>query len=108
MEALETLRDDLQGQLVDSQAELQRERAERAKEREQLLADSREKLQRAYAQFNEIVYDSRKTLEYIGSVEEKLKTGQKLDQPNPVFVNRFVIDHELGRRHAQHRDFRTR
>lgn len=70
----------LVSELNDSKAELERERADRLKEREQLMAEKREELQRAYAQFNEIVYDSRKTLEYIGIVEDKLKAGKALSE----------------------------
>ncbi|MCB1077418.1 MAG: hypothetical protein KDM64_06275 [Verrucomicrobiae bacterium] len=77
---LERERDGLTGQLNDSKQELERERADRLKEREQLMAERRDELQRVYGQFNEIVYDSRKTLEYIGTVEEKLKAGKALSE----------------------------
>ena len=67
-------------QLNDSRSELQKERAERLQEREQLRAEKNQELQAAYARFNEMVYDSRKTIEYIGTVEDKLKAGKALDQ----------------------------
>ena len=67
-------------QLNDSREELQKERADRLKEREQLRAEKNRELQAAYARFNEMVYDSRKTIEYIGTVEDKLKAGKALDQ----------------------------
>lgn len=67
-------------QLNDSRTELQKERAARLKEREQLRAEKNQELQAAYARFNEMVYDSRKTIEYIGTVEDKLKAGKALDE----------------------------
>lgn len=87
---LERERDGLTGQLNDSKSELSRERADRLKEREQLLAEKREELQRAYAQFNEIVYDSRKTLEYIGTVEDKLKAGKALSEKEAADLRSVV------------------
>lgn len=70
----------LQSQINDKNAELQRERADRIKEREKLLAEKNEEIQEAYARFNEMVYDSRKTMEYIGSVQDKLRAGKRLDE----------------------------
>lgn len=77
-------------QLNESKAELEKERADRLKEREQLLAEKREELQRAFAQFNEIVYDSRKTLEYIGTVEDRLKTGKALSEKEAADLRTVV------------------
>ncbi len=70
----------LESQLADKNAELQQERADRIKERQQLLAEKNEEIQQAYARFNEMVYDSRKTMEYIGSVQDKLRAGKRLDE----------------------------
>ncbi|MCB1065339.1 MAG: hypothetical protein KDN20_20790, partial [Verrucomicrobiae bacterium] len=77
---LEREKASLIGQVNDGKAELQQERADRLKEREQLIAEKNEELQSAYARFNEMVYDSRKTIEYIGSVEDKLRAGKALNQ----------------------------
>ncbi|MBL9152191.1 MAG: hypothetical protein JNK37_06895 [Verrucomicrobiales bacterium] len=95
---LERERDGLTAQLNDSRAELNRERADRLKEREQLLAEKRDELQRAYAQFNEIVYDSRKTLEYIGTVEDKLKTGKALSEKDAADLRSVVTGMEFLQR----------
>ncbi len=77
---LEREKSSLVSQINDAKAELQQERADRLKEREQLLAEKNEEIQTAYARFNEMVYDSRKTMEYIGSVQDKLRAGKKLDE----------------------------
>ncbi|MCB1237339.1 MAG: hypothetical protein KDM91_19905 [Verrucomicrobiae bacterium] len=99
---LEKTKSDLEAELADKQSELDRERSERAKERERLLAEGAEKLQRAYAQFNEIVYDSRKTIEYIGSVEDKLKAGKALDEQESeklkTVVNGLTMLHQQYRK----------
>ena len=79
VEDLETAKADLAGQLSDKQTEFERQRSEWEEERKQMEIELREKVQRTYAQMNEIVYDSRKTLEYIGSVEDRLKAGKALD-----------------------------
>ncbi len=42
-----------------------------------------EQLQRTYAQMNEIIYDSRSTLEYIGDIETRLRSGQKSTATRP-------------------------
>lgn len=79
VEDLETARADLAGQLADKQTEFERQRADWEQERAQMEKESEERVERFYAQMNDIVYDSRKTLEYIGSVEDRLKAGQALD-----------------------------
>ncbi len=76
---LETAKSDLSSQLADKQTELDRVKDEWKTQVASLELEHREHIQRTYAQMDEIVYDSRKTLEYIGSVEDKLKTGKALD-----------------------------
>ena len=44
-----------------------------------LESQHKNQLQRTYGQMNEIVYDTRKTLEYIGDIETRLRKGQNLD-----------------------------
>ncbi|NNE90091.1 MAG: hypothetical protein HKN23_00440 [Verrucomicrobiales bacterium] len=77
---LETARSDLSTQLAEKQAELERIRTESATRIAELEKEHRETVQKTYAQMDEIVYDSRKTLEYIGTIEDKLKTGKALDE----------------------------
>ena len=49
-----------------------------------------EQLQRTYAQMNEIVYDSRKTLSYIGDIETRLRSGQAIDQQEAAKLSSVI------------------
>ena len=77
---LETAKSELSSQLSDKQAELERIRDEWKTQVASLETKHREQIQQTYAQMDEIVYDSRKTLEYVGTIEDKLKTGKALDE----------------------------
>jgi len=65
--------------LADKQAEIDRMREEWASQVETLESQHQEQLQRTYGQMNEIIYDSRKTLAYIGDIETRLRAGQNID-----------------------------
>jgi len=71
---------DLTSELSDKVSELDRTKKEWSEQVAQLQQENRERVQRTYAQMDEIVYDSRKTLEYIGTIEDKLKAGKALDE----------------------------
>ncbi len=77
---LENQKSELSSLLADKQAESERLRQEWSAQVETLKQEHAEQLQRTYAQMNEIVYDSRSTLAYIGDVETRLRSGQKLDR----------------------------
>jgi len=77
---LETDNAALSSLLADKQAETERLREEWTAQVETLREQHQEQLQRTYAQMNEIVYDSRKTLAYIGDVETRLRQGEALDR----------------------------
>ena len=66
--------------LADKQAESERIQQEWTTQVETLKKEHAEQLQRTYAQMNDILYDSRSTLEYIGDIETRLKSGQKIDR----------------------------
>jgi uncharacterized protein YukE len=66
--------------LADKQAESERLQQEWTTQLETLKKEHAEQLQRTYAQMNDILYDSRSTLEYIGDIETRLKSGQKIDR----------------------------
>ncbi|MEM7601439.1 MAG: hypothetical protein AAF357_08490 [Verrucomicrobiota bacterium] len=95
---LENKNAELSSLLADKQAEMERLRDEWATQVETLSDQHTEQLQRTYAQMNEIVYDSRKTLSYIGDIETRLRDGQNLDTKEAAelqsVVNGLVFLHE--------------
>lgn len=77
---LEKTNAELSSLLADKQAESERLAQEWATQMETLKKEHAEQLQRTYAQMNEIVYDSRATLAYIGDIETRFRAGQKIDR----------------------------
>ncbi len=77
---LENKNAELSSLLADKQAETERITQEWTAQVETLKKEHAEQLQRTYAQMNEIVYDSRSTLAYIGDIETRLRAGQKIDR----------------------------
>jgi uncharacterized protein YukE len=71
---------ELSSLLADKQAESERLQQEWTTQVETLKKEHADQLQRTYAQMNDILYDSRSTLEYIGDIETRLKSGQKIDR----------------------------
>ncbi len=74
----ETKNAELSSLLAEKQGEIDRITAEWNQQVETLAKQHAEQLQRTYAQMNEIVYDSRSTLAYIGDIEQRLKSGQQI------------------------------
>lgn len=95
---LESKNAELSSLLADKQAEVDRIREEWATQVETLKSQHTEQLQRTYAQMNEIVYDSQKTLSYIGDIETRLRDGQNLDSAEATelksVINGLVFLHE--------------
>jgi len=95
---LETSNAELSSLLADKQAENERLREEWTAQVETLRDQHKEQLQRTYAQMNEIVYDSRKTLVYIGEVENRLRDGEAIDREEAArlqsVVNGLAFLHE--------------
>lgn len=77
---LEKKNAELSSLLADKQAEAERLSREWAAQVETMKKEHAEQLQRTYAQMNEILYDSRATLEYIGDIETRLRSGQRIDR----------------------------
>ncbi|HRQ89169.1 MAG TPA: hypothetical protein PLA50_10240 [Bacteroidia bacterium] len=77
---LESKNAELSSLLADKQAETERITQEWTQQVETLKKEHSEQLQRTYAQMNDIVYDSRSTLAYIGDIENRLRSGQKIDR----------------------------
>lgn len=69
---------ELSSLLADKQGEIDRITAEWSQQVETMEKAHAEQLQRTYTQMNEIVYDSRATLAYIGNIEKRLKSGQQI------------------------------
>ncbi len=90
-----------ESQLIDKQAEVERLKTEWTQQVDQLKKDHQDKVERIYAQMNEIVYDSKKTLEYIGSVEDKLKSGQALDKEEAKKLE--AVTNGLAMLHSQYK-----
>ncbi len=95
---LENKNTELSSLLADKQAETDRMREDWSSQVGNLKERQREQLERTYAQMNEIVYDSKTTLSYIGDIESRLRDGQKLDQVEAArlksVVNGLVFLHE--------------
>jgi uncharacterized protein YukE len=77
---LEKKNAELSSLLADKQAETERLTQEWTTQVDTMKKEHSEQLQRTYAQMNEILYDSRSTLEYIGDIETRLRSGQKIDR----------------------------
>lgn len=77
---LENKNAELSSLLADKQSEMDRMREEWSTQVATMEKQHEEQLQRTYGQMNEIVYDSKKTLEYIGDIETRLRDGQTIDK----------------------------
>ncbi|MEM9281305.1 MAG: hypothetical protein AAGA96_05720 [Verrucomicrobiota bacterium] len=99
---LENKNAELSSLLADKQAETERIREEWATQVDRLKQQHNETLQRTYAQMNDIVYDSRKTLTYINDIENRLRAGQKLNEEETAqlssVVNGLIVLHEQYKR----------
>lgn len=87
---LENKSAELSSQLADKQAEKERIVQEWTAQVEQLKKDHADQLQRTYAQMNEIIYDSRSTLEYIGQIEGRLRSGEKIDRTDAAKLTAVI------------------
>ncbi len=75
---LETENADLSSRLADMQSTNERIKKEWTTQVATLKEQHKEQLQRTYGQMNEILYDSRATLAYIGDIEGRLRNNQNL------------------------------
>ncbi len=95
---METRNSELSLLLTDKQAEIERIREEWARQVGEMEADHKEQLERTFAQMNEIVYDSKKTLTYINEIETRLRQGQRMDRDEVAklesVVNGLAFLHE--------------
>ena len=98
MSEIEGRNAELSGLLADKQAENDRLKDEWSTQVETLKQQHKDQLQSTYSQMNDIVYDSRKTLSYIGDIENRLKSGKELDEVEAAklqsVVNGLLLLHE--------------
>ena len=87
---LENKNAELSSLLADKQAETERIREEWETQVTNLREQHKDQLQRTYAQMNEILYDSKKTLSYIGDIETRLRDGQNLDREDAAQLQNVV------------------
>ncbi len=71
---------DLGSALDEQRNEIDRLNKEWSQQVATLKKDHHRHLERTYAKMNGIVHDTRKTMEYMGTLEDKLKAGQSLDE----------------------------
>ena len=87
---LENKNAELSSLLADKQAETERMREEWTTQVETLKSQHKDQLQRTYTQMNEVVYDSRKTLAYIGDIETRLREGQNIDSTEAAKLSSVI------------------
>lgn len=81
---------DLGSALDEQRNEIERLKKEWSDQVTTLKKDHQRHLERTYAKMNGIVHDTRKTMEYMGTLEDKLKAGQSLDEQEARDLNAIV------------------
>lgn len=80
-----------QGSALDEQRnEIDRLKKEWSDQVAALKKEHQKHLERTYAKMNGIVHDTRKTMEYMGTLEDKLKAGQALDEQEAKDLDAIV------------------
>ncbi len=77
---LEQQKADLGTALDEQRNEIDRIKKEWSDQIAKLKQEQQSRMEQTYAKMNGIVHDSRKTLEYIGLLEDKLKAGESLNE----------------------------
>ncbi|MCF6311036.1 MAG: hypothetical protein L3J39_01155 [Verrucomicrobiales bacterium] len=89
---------DLGTALDEQRNEIDRIKKEWSDQVAKLKKEQQKRMERTYAKMNGIVYDSRKTLEYISVLEDKLKAGESLDEKEAkdldAIISGLVVLHE--------------
>lgn len=95
---LEQQKADLGTALDEQRNEIDRIKKEWSDQVVKLKKEHQTRMERTYAKMNGIVYDSRKTLEYIGVLEDKLKAGESLNEKEAkdldAIISGLVVLHE--------------
>ena len=90
MDELDQEKKDLGSALDEQRNEIDRTKKEWAEQVATLKKDHQRHLERTYAKMNGIVHDTRKTMEYMGTLEDKLKAGQSLDEQEAKDLDAIV------------------
>ena len=95
---LEQQKTDLGTALDEQRNEIDRINKEWAGQVARIKKEHQRRMERTYAQMNGIVHDTRKTLEYIGTLEDKLKAGESLNEKETkdldAIVSGLVVLHQ--------------
>lgn len=95
---LEQQKADLGTALDEQRNEIDRIKKEWSNQVVKLKKEHQTRMERTYAKMNGIVYDSRKTLEYIAVLEDKLKAGESLNEKEAkdldAIISGLVVLHE--------------
>jgi uncharacterized protein YukE len=98
VEELEQQKKDLGTALDEQRNEMDRLKKEWTDQVAELKREHQSRMERTYARMNGIVHDSRKTLEYIGTLEDKLKAGEALNEKEAkdldAIVSGLVVLHQ--------------
>lgn len=81
---------DLGSALDEQRNEIDRLKKEWSEQVATLKKDHQRHLERTYAKMNGIVHDTRKTMEYMGTLEDKLKAGQSLNEQEAKDLDAIV------------------
>lgn len=95
---LEQQKADLGTALDEQRNEIDRIKKEWSDQVAKLKQEQQKRMERTYAKMNGIVYDSRKTLAYINTLEDKLKAGESLNEKEAkdldAIISGLVVLHE--------------
>lgn len=95
---LEQQKVDLGTALDEQRNEIDRIKKEWLQQVAKLKKEHQSRMERTYAKMSGIVYDSRKTLEYIALLEDKLKTGESLNEKEAknldAIISGLVVLHQ--------------
>lgn len=98
VDELEQQKKDLGTALDEQRNEMDRLKKEWTDQVADLKKEHQSRMERTYARMNGIVHDSRKTLEYIGTLEDKLKAGEALNEKEAqdldAIVSGLVVLHQ--------------
>ncbi len=90
VQELELQKKDLGTALDEQRNEMDRLKKEWTDQVAELKKEHQSRMERTYARMNGIVHDSRKTLEYIGALEDKLKAGETLNEKEAQDLDAIV------------------
>ncbi|MEO0416186.1 MAG: hypothetical protein AAF226_14660, partial [Verrucomicrobiota bacterium] len=95
---LEAKNSTLNSELSSKQLEISRLKADWETQVSNMKSEHEQEMKNAYAQMNDLVYNGQSALEYISSMEKKLKTGMAIDRAEArkleATINGLAVLHE--------------